>query len=41
MLLLADDLDGHGTQLDRAQDIARVVTAHIAASLAAGEASRL
>lgn len=38
-LLLADD-DGHGTAFDRAQDMARVVTAYIAAALAAVEASR-
>ena len=39
-LLLSDDLDGHGTEFARAQDLARVVTAHIAAALAAVEASR-
>ena len=40
MLLLADDLDGHGTEFARAQDMARVVTAHITAAVAAIEASR-
>jgi hypothetical protein len=39
-LLLAADIDGHGTEFARAQHMARVVTAHIAAALAAVEASR-